>query len=82
MPIFAWLLKPFLAIARFILPYIVPEIISRLTNGIKKYFADKKAKKEEAKQNAQASEEYKQKVADPNATREDRKNAEDDYLNS
>ncbi len=74
----AWLLTPLISFGKFLAPIFIQEFMTM----IRDWYLNRKKLADEAKQNAKASETYKGVVNDPNASREDRKNAENDYLNS
>lgn len=69
----AWLLR--------IANYLGPMLLEFLWGKASRYLSERKKAKEEAAKNKAAAEEYSAVVKDPNATREDRKNAEDKHLN-
>jgi len=70
----AWLLR--------IGSYIGPMLLEFIWGKLSRYLSERKARKEEAKKEKEATAAYKDAVAKPDATREERKNAEDDFINS
>lgn len=61
--------------------YLGPMILEFVWGKLKRYLDERKARREEAKSQKETATAYKEAVANPDATREERKNAEDDYLN-
>lgn len=74
----AWLLVPLKGLLKWLAPIFIQELIAHL----KAWILEKKRQRDEAKQNKKAAEDYKAIVNDPTKTREERKNAEDDFINS
>lgn len=57
-------------------------VLGGLITWIKDYLAAKAQKKQEELDNRKANDEYFKVISNPNSTREERKLAEDKYLNS
>lgn len=74
----AWLV----ALLKPIAEWLVTNLLGRLITAIKDYFVEKERKRQEDEEIKRANAEYFRVIADPNSTREERKNAEDKYLNS
>lgn len=73
----AWLLRIFRPIAQWVVPLLFEFLFVKIKSAV----SDWKKRKEEAKSSKEASDQYKQVVDDPNATREERKDAEDEFIN-
>lgn len=61
--------------------WIVPFFLEYLGGKISAYFKNRKKLKEEAAKQRETATAYKEVVANPDSTREERQRAEDDYLN-
>jgi hypothetical protein len=70
----AWLLR--------VASYFVWFFAEKIFAGISDYIRELVKRRAEAKQNKEASKAFKDIVNDPTKTREERKNAEDDFINS
>lgn len=61
--------------------YVGPMLLEFLWGKIHRYLEARKKRKEEAAQNKAAADKFSAVVSNPDATREERKNAEDDLIN-
>ena len=66
----AWLLK-----------YLGPIFFDKLFKAFSAWISELIRRQKEAKQNADAVKKYTDVVSNPNATREERQNAENDFIN-
>ena len=69
------LLKP-------IASWVLYNLFERFVNAVKDYYAEKARKEAEELENKRATAEYFKVISNPEATREERKSAEDKFLNS
>lgn len=73
-----WLLKIFRPFAQILIPLVFDLLFNKVMSAVREW----KRKREEAKSAKEANKKYSEKVDDENATREERKDAEDKFLNS
>ena len=74
----AWLLHILKPLFSWIVPFILEFVFVKVKAAVERY----KVKREEAKADKLAKKEYTEVINNPASTREERKNAEDKYLNS
>ena len=74
----AWLLH----VLKPLFSWIVPFLFEFIFMKVKVFFENRKKKREEANADKAAKKEYTEVINNPASTREERKNAEDKYLNS
>lgn len=73
----SWLVS----ILKPIASWLFANLLERAVSAVRDYFADLERKKKEAEENKRATAEYFKVISDPAATRDERKAAEDKFLN-